>query len=71
MGANNLLWAVVIYGALTTPAPAAHKWSCQDVPYWVRNYSHARVESTMVSVGMAQWEINRLLRCLPKETPNG
>ena len=70
MGYNNLLWAVVIYGTLTTPAPA-HQWSCRDVPWWTRNYSRAQVISTVKSLGMAQWEINRLLRCLPKETPHG
>ena len=67
MGANNLLWAVVIYGALNTPVQAApHQWRCADVPYWIKHYSVEQVRSTVKNLGMAQWEISRLLRCLSR-----
>ena len=64
---NNLLWATVIYGALNASAQATtHQWRCADVPYWIKHYSAEQVRSTVTSLGMNQWEITRLLRCIQK-----
>ena len=65
MGWNNLAWATVIYGALNAPVQA-HVWSCRDVPYWIRSYPRVQVVQTVENLGMARWEINRLLKCLSR-----
>lgn len=62
------LYAALILGALMVPAQAATpRWSCRDIPWWIKSYSHTQVVSAVTSLGMAPWEVRRLLRCLPKE----
>ena len=61
------IYAMVLCSLLTTPALAAHRWSCNDVPYWIRSYSPSLVASTATNLGMARWEVVRLLRCLPRQ----
>ena len=62
---------LILLLALCAPAAAAnaramHHWSCADVPSWVLGYSASTVSSTAVNMGMTQWQIARLLKCLPK-----
>jgi hypothetical protein len=59
---------LILLLALTVPAAAApvHRWSCDDVPFWVRSYSSAQISSTAANLGMTRWQILRLLRCFPK-----
>ena len=63
---NNLIGTVIILGTLSTPVQA-HQWSCKDVPYWIKSYSTEQIASTTRNLGMAPWEINRLMRCLLRQ----
>jgi hypothetical protein len=70
----SLAFALPLVLALAPSAFAAHhyatplhRWSCADVPYWIRSYSPSTVASTAANMGMARWEIIRLLKCLPKQ----
>ena len=62
---NNLIGTVIILGTLSTPVQA-HVWQCRDVPYWIRNYSQQQIVSTTRNLGMQNWEIARLLRCISR-----
>lgn len=46
---------------------AVHRWSCADVPFWVKGYSTTMIASTAANFGMTNWQIARLLRCFPKD----
>jgi hypothetical protein len=72
---KRLLAILFLVGAFAAPAVAAiplpapvpvHRWSCADVPFWVKGYSSAQISSTAAELGMTQWQILRLLRCFPK-----
>jgi ABC-type transport system involved in cytochrome c biogenesis permease subunit len=69
MGWPSLPPLILTLALATCSAPAdaaAHRWSCADVPSWVLGYSASTVSSTAANMGMTQWQIARLLKCLPK-----
>jgi ABC-type transport system involved in cytochrome c biogenesis permease subunit len=61
-----LVLVVLLNACSGPPAAAASHWSCKNVPSWVLGYSASTVSSTAANMGMTQWQIARLLKCLPK-----